>query len=532
MSPGLLALTRSATALRYPRSPKVVVTTPLPAPAAPRSDSLVEPVEGRAGATTPLQVLPNSRATRGTSVADLKREPAVDGVRLSEVVGALSFALDLTEGQPMGHSVRTTLIGMKIGDTLGLMDEQKSALFYALLLKDLGCSSNAARLSSLFGTDDRLLKHAHKLSDWTANGDRAKLAFKFSVPGKSRLAKAWHLLMLGINQRGSERELMQTRCERGADIATLLGLPRGTSEAIRTLDEHWDGNGMPQGVRGSGIPMLGRIVSLAQTVEVFQHAFDVRTAYEMAHARRGRWFDPVLVDCLDAFQIDAPFWGGLREADTLTALRAVEPEERILVADDTRLDTVATAFARVIDAKSPYTARHSQNVASIAVAAATEMGLEAREVRTLNRAALLHDIGKLGVSNTILDKPGALTPVEVETMRQHTRFTLEILKRVPRFRQFAATAAAHHERLDGSGYHIGLRGEELGPVARILAVADVTEAISADRPYRSGMPRDEAFGVLDRLVRDGHLCAHAVEGVKATFVGLPSEMVVEEERAA
>ena len=531
MSPGLLDLTKTASALRYPRGPGPTPGPPA-APATLRSDPALGSSGGRAGATAPLPVLPNSRATRGTGAEALKRDPPVDGVRLSEVVGALSFALDLTEGQPMGHSVRTTLIGMRIGDLLGITDEQKSALYYALLLKDLGCSSNAARLATLFGADDRLLKHAHKLTDWTAGSDRAKLAFKFSVPGKSKLAKAWHMLMLGVNQRGSAHQLMQTRCERGADIAQLLGLPRGASEAIRTLDEHWDGNGMPFGLRGSGIPMLGRIIGLAQTVEVFQNAFDVRTAYEMAHARRGRWFDPVLVDCLDAFQMDSGFWGGLREADTLKTLSALEPEDRVIVADDARLDTVAEAFARVIDAKSPYTARHSQNVAMIAVATAESMGMEPREVRTLKRAALLHDIGKLGVSNTILDKPAALDPVEYETMQQHTRFTLEILKRVKRFRQFAATAAAHHERIDGSGYHLGLRGEELGVMARVIAVADVTEALSADRPYRAGMPVPEVFGILNRLVREGQLCPAAVAGVQGVFLGLPSEAIGEVVRAA
>lgn len=529
MSPGLLSLTRTASSLRFPRVEKVLFEPQ--APAVPRSGPELGPDEGRAGATSALQVIPDSRAVKGTRAEELAKDPPIDGVRLSDVVGALSFALDLTEGQPMGHSVRSTLIGMRIGEILGLTDEQKSALYYALLLKDLGCSSNAARLSTLFGADDRLLKHAHKLTDWTDAGDRTRLAFKFSAPGKSRLAKAWHMLMLGVHQRGSAHEMMQTRCERGADIAKLLGLPRGTSEAIRTLDEHWDGNGMPFGLSGSGIPMLGRIVSLAQTVEVFQNAFDVRTAYEMAHARRGRWFDPVVVDCLDAFQMDSQFWSGLRQADTLKAVSALEPQELVIVANDERLDTVAEAFARVIDAKSPYTAQHSQNVASIAVATGEHLGMTPKDMRTLKRAALLHDIGKLGVSNTILDKPAALDPVEYETMKQHTRFTMEILKRVARFRQFAATAAAHHERIDGSGYHLGLRGDELGLVARVIAVADVTEALSADRPYRSGMPVAEVFGILDRLVREGHLCPAAVEGVQGTFAGLKAEVPVAAEAA-
>lgn len=422
----------------------------------------------------------------------------------------------------MGHAVRSTLIGMRIADHLGLSSEQRSALFYTLLLKDLGCSSNSARLSSLFGADDRLVKHAYKLTDWTSVADSAKYVFESSVPGKSKLAKAWRTLMIGLRKEETEAEVIQTRCERGADIARMLHLPRGVPEGIHGLDEHWDGNGLPTGMRGSGIPMLSRIAGLAQTVEVFATAFDTRAAYEMAHARRGRWFDPVLVDCLDAFQMDAAFWGSLRHADTLAALHLREPEDLVIRLDETQLDSVAEAFARVIDAKSPYTATHSENVATIAVRTGEAMGLDARELRSLNRAALLHDIGKLGVSNTILDKPSALTEVEFETMRQHTRFTLEILKRVSRFRQFAATAAAHHERIDGSGYHLGLQGEEIGRLARILAVADVAEAISADRPYRAGMPVAQVTGVLDTLVAKRHLDGEAVEALKGWFDGLPS----------
>jgi putative nucleotidyltransferase with HDIG domain len=189
--------------------------------------------------------------------------------------------------------------------------------------------------------------------------------------------------------------------------------------------------------------------------------------------------------------------------------------------DEERLDTIAEAFARVIDAKSPYTAQHSKNVATIAVSAGEAMGLDAKELRLLRRAALLHDIGKLGVSNAILDKPASLDPVEYESMRQHTRYTLAILKRVARFRQFAATAASHHERVDGSGYHLGLKGAELGPVARLLAAADVTEALSAHRPYRAGLDLDEVHRILQRETGSGRLCANAVAAVLATFRGLP-----------
>ncbi len=314
---------------------------------------------------------------------------------------------------------------------------------------------------------------------------------------------------------------MAARSARGADLATMLALPHGSAEAIRTIDAHWDGQGTPMGLSGSGIPMLGRIVSLAQTVEAFQHSFDAATAYEMAHDRRGRWFDPVLVDCLDAFRLDAGFWQKLQGSDGLADLRELEPEECLITADEGRLDTLAEVLARVIDAKSPYTASHSWNVAGIAVAAGEVLALDARELRLLRRAALLHDIGKLGVSNTILDKPASLDPVEFELMRQHTKHTLAILKRTVRFRQFAVTAASHHERIDGSGYHMGLQGAELGVNARILAVADVTEALSARRPYRAGLPVDEVTRILRRDARSDRLCAEAVSAVVETFAGLP-----------
>jgi putative nucleotidyltransferase with HDIG domain len=506
MSSGLISITRAASALMTGEHRRVEIPAIIQAPAVSRGGSVLPELPGgRAGATTP-----RARRWQGR-----------DGVRLSEVVGALSFALDMTEGEGIGHAARSTIIGMRIGAELGLVDEQRSALFYALLLKDLGCSSNASRLSSLFGADDLLLKHAHKLTDWTATRAARRYALKYAVPGRGKLAKAWHALLLGAREKGSARALTQTRCERGADLAEMIGLPHGSADAIRALDEHWDGRGLPYGLSGSGIPMLGRIVCLAQTVDVFQHAFDVSTACEMAHARRGSWFDPVLVDCLSSFQMDAAFWHKVNDGDPLRAARALEPPDQTILCDDAQLDTIAEAFARVVDAKSPYTATHSTNVTTMALAMGRVLGMADWELRTLRRASLLHDIGKLGVPNTVLDKPAPLTAVEMEVMRRHTTTTFDILKRVARFRQFAATAAAHHERIDGSGYHLGLRGDELGRGARVLAVADVAEAISADRPYRKGMPVEDVFIIVRRLVQGGELCPVAAEALEATFSGLP-----------
>lgn len=438
-------------------------------------------------------------------------------VRLSEVVSALSFALDITEGQPQGHAVRTCLIVMRLASEIGLSESERSSLFYALLLKDLGCSSNAARLAQLFQADDLLLKHVHKLTDWTSVRAAARYAFQYSKPGTGALERALHVLTLGVFGRGSGEEMTATRCERGAEIAARLSLDGATQDAIRALDEHWDGSGRPRGLRGTQIPLLGRLCSLAQTVEVFHASYGLEAAMDMARARTGKWFEPALVGALEFVHRDHAFWALLDSDEPHSLVSKLEPHDRLLFADESRLDQVATAFAMVIDAKSPYTARHSEGVAFLAQSMAHAMNLPEQDVTLLRRAGLLHDIGKLGISNLILDKPGRLSEDEMVTMRRHPAFTFEILDRVRRFRDVAEIAAAHHERLDGQGYHRGLRASDLCQRSRILAVADVCEALSAVRPYRPALNRDEVTVKLREMAGTG-LCEEAVEAV----CGLPA----------
>ena len=417
-------------------------------------------------------------------------------LRLSEVLGALSYALDITEGQPLGHSVRTCLIGMRLAEELGLPDDDRSALFYALLLKDLGCSSNAAKVTALFGTDDIAAKRALKIVDWSRYGS----AGAYAVRNVGR--DAWPRNVLRVARAGpaGARELTQIRCDRGAEIAYMLELPEGAAEAIRCLDEHWDGGGNPAGLRGEAIPLLARVLGLAQTVEVFFTAHGVEAALKMARRRSGRWFDPELVHLLLGMRDDAAFWASVVGSQTGEQVSLAEPHDQVLVADDDRLDRVAEGFARVIDAKSPYTFRHSSRVAEIAVSIGVELGFDAVELRDLRRAALLHDIGKLGISNAILDKPGKLTDEEFARIRRHPDYTEKILGRIGQFAELTAVAAAHHEKLDGSGYHRGLTRGALSLPARALAVADIYEAMTAERPYREAMPPEQALGLIARDV--------------------------------
>jgi HD-GYP domain-containing protein (c-di-GMP phosphodiesterase class II) len=334
-------------------------------------------------------------------------------------------------------------------------------------------------------------------------------------PGSSRLRRARRFAGALRGLAAEATAIVEARCERGADIVTMLGLPAASADAVRTLDERWDGRGQPSRVGGEQLPLLGRIAALAQTAEVFHTQFGRSAARDMAQQRRGGAFDPAVVDAFLSIQDADALWRALANPDTSAEVAALEPRELVRLASEDDLDRIAEAFARAIDAKSPFTARHSEGVARFAVAIGEQLELDPVALRDLRRAGLLHDIGKLGVSNAILDKPGRLTDDEIAQVRRHPAYSEQILLRVPAFAGWAVDAAAHHERLDGRGYHRGVDGRALSPAARALGVADVFEALTADRPYRGPMPPGEALALMRRDVGTA-FCPHAfaaLEGV-------------------
>jgi HD-GYP domain-containing protein (c-di-GMP phosphodiesterase class II) len=439
-----------------------------------------------------------------------RSDPATERVSLSEVLSALSYALDLTEGAPAGHTMRTCLIGMRIAEEAGVGAADRSALYYALLLKDAGCSSNAGRIASLFGSDDQWVKPRMKLVDWH---QRVSLAVTTATSvGKGfPLGDRFRTFMEIARSQNTTRELIQIRCDRGADIARQLGFPQETAEAIRSLDEHWCGLGYARGLSGDEIPLLARIANLAQTIEAFHARGGPTAALQIARSRSGTWFDPSLVQIVRGWKNDEAWWKLLR-GDVTRAVLVAEPADRAIIVDQDGLDIVCRAFADIIDAKSPFTYRHSTRVADVAREVAMHCGLDESEQRRIYRAGLLHDVGKLGVSNRILDKQGSLTADECRAMQAHPRHTLEILGRVSAFCRFAMTAALHHEKLDGTGYPFGATGDAIDLSARILAVSDIYDALTSDRPYRRGMNEGQATVIL-QSERNTKLCGVALDGL-------------------
>jgi len=416
-------------------------------------------------------------------------------IRICEVVSALSFALDLTEGQPMGHSVRTCVLGMRLADEVGLPRELRGNLYYALLMKDAGCSSNASRMFQILGTDDIKAKRDVKTTDWTRIGwDSLQYALSHVRTGAPFLARLRALFDVAVHRDKNAKEMVQVRCERGAAIARGIGLPETTALAICSLDELWNGSGQPAGLRGAEIPILSRIMNLARTVEIFSTAFGAEEAVRMARKRSGRWFDPSLVRAFCSLAKNPSLWEDVENAHR--RVLDLEPVQTVLTAGETTLDNICLAFADVIDAKSPFTYRHSVGVAGAAVAMARTLALGEAEVTLIRRAALLHDIGKLSVSNTILEKPDKLTTAEWDIVHEHPRYSHEILKRIPGFGELSEIAASHHEKLDGSGYFRRMTAAQMSLPARILVVADMYDALTARRPYRDALPREKVFGIL------------------------------------
>jgi HD-GYP domain-containing protein (c-di-GMP phosphodiesterase class II) len=412
------------------------------------------------------------------------------------VLAGLSHALDLTEGHPRGHAERSCAIGLRIADALGLADGLRADLLYAMLLKDAGCSSNAARVYQLFGGSDHDVKRAVWERDWRRPTEQLLYAFQWAERGGSPVAKFRRLASLAAMGPHGGRELFQIRCTRGAEIATQIGLSHAVAQSIHDMDEHWDGGGHPRGLSGEQTPVVARIMGLAQVLEIFWGEGGPSAALDVARDRAGRWFDPALVGAASTFERDDAFWDSLADPGLSARLAAEISTAEAIPLTPAALDNVAEAFASVIDGKSSFTYSHSQRVAQYAVAIGQRIGLSDDALVRLRRAALVHDLGKLTVPNSILDKPAALTDDEWRIMRRHTEFTYDILIRVPVFSELALDAASHHERLDGRGYHRGVPAAELSTDAQILAVADVMDALAADRPYRSGMPPERVLAIL------------------------------------
>ncbi|HEY3332505.1 MAG TPA: HD domain-containing phosphohydrolase [Capsulimonadaceae bacterium] len=421
---------------------------------------------------------------------------------LGDLLASLSGALDITAGQTPGHAVRTCVIGMRIASNFCLPDEKMLQLYYSLLLKDSGASSSATRMFQLFNTNEVAAKRAYRLVDWTNPLEAGRFMAAYSRSDDNLINRAKRVIRTASNPSQLVAGISRDRAHGGEVAVRDLGFGDEVVEAVRGIDENFDGTGAPHGLCGTAIPLLSRIIAVAQTLDTFSTAMDVGSAYDVLTRQCGSRYDPDIVETALAFATDERFWAYVKEKPR-QLLRSYETAFVIGEASSACIDAVCGAFGRIVDAKSPYTRAHSRRVSEYAVEIGRALDLGGDRIRVIRRAALLHDIGKLAVPNSILEKPQKLNDDEWARIKKYPWRTEQILGPIRGFRRLAEVACAHNERIDGSGYHRGIKEDEIDLDMRIVAVADVYDALTSDRPQRQAMPIDKVFRILDEEGRRG-----------------------------
>jgi HD-GYP domain-containing protein (c-di-GMP phosphodiesterase class II)/DNA-binding CsgD family transcriptional regulator len=417
-------------------------------------------------------------------------------------------------GQPLESALCSCVVAMRLGEALGLDDATLRDVYYQALLRYIGCNADTHALAALFG-DELALRRDFAAVDPGDPPEVVGLASHFlrlanASESPERLAALVARTLQSLPQ--FMHESFAGHCEVAQRLARRLGLPDSLILCLGQLYERWDGMGQPRGLKGEEVAPPVLLVTLAQDVVVWARLGGADAAIAMTRKRSGGAYDPRMAE---RFCDEAPaILAGVGQEPTWESVLALEPGDRHSLTDE-EFDRSCEALADFADLKSPHTLGHSPGVAALAAGAGRRCGLIEADVTELRRAGLLHDIGRVGVSAGIWEKPGPLSEREWEQVRLHAYYTERVLARPAPLGRLGALAAQHHERLDGSGYHRAMSGPALSPAARILAAADAYRAMTEPRAYRPALSREAAAEELRREVRAGRLDGDAVHGVLA-----------------
>jgi HD-GYP domain-containing protein (c-di-GMP phosphodiesterase class II) len=434
--------------------------------------------------------------------------PAAPPVTLAELVATLSLAADLGMGRPMERVLRQTVVAMRLGAAAGLDRADCESAYYTSLLTWVGCAVETSEVTALFGDAEEFFAD-------TRDGDLRGLSMAVFMarhlgrgePGFHRIGLVGRFL---ASAGRSVQQVMAAHCQEASDLAGWLELGPAVREPLLQAYERWDGKGVPGSDGAEALAPAIRLVQLADSIEAFHHAGGAEAAVRVARERRGTQFDPGLVDCFCAHQ--AEILDGLGAISAWGEVIALDPQLGAALSDD-QLDRALTGFGDFSDLKSPLRLGQARGVAALAARAGTTLGFPAGDVVMLRRAALVHDIGMIGVPSSVWDEPGRWTVSQRERARTHPYLTERMLARTPLLAQVGHCAALHHERLDGSGYPYGLSGDAISRPARILGAADVYSALRQPRPHRPALAAAEAERTMREEVRAGRLDGDAVQAV-------------------
>lgn len=433
-------------------------------------------------------------------------------LRLVELLGAISLATDVGTGQPHFHGVRTSVLAAAVARQLGLDEQAVADVQRVALLRFLGCTADTWETALMAGGDDLAFLSGMAPVAMGAKSEMGRQLMR-TVGASQPPLKKTRLVAGALADPGGAKRSLSAHCEVAALLAKRLGTSPEVREALAHGYERWDGAGYPDGLSGEAVPHPVRVAVVARDADLWwRHGPD-----QMNHvlaSRRGRAYDPSVVDaCLP---VASEVLAQLDESDTWQAM--LDADQGPDTIGGAGLDEALGAVADFADLKSPWTRGHSPRIAKVAETAGRELGLGSEDLTRVRRAALVHDLGRVGVPNGIWDRPGPLGMAEWQRIRLHPYLTESTLACCPALVDLGRLAGSHHERLDGSGYHRARR--DLDSPERLLGAADAIVAMGADRPHRPALTGTQIAEIAGEEIKAGRLDRAAAEAVLAVAVAV------------
>jgi HD-GYP domain-containing protein (c-di-GMP phosphodiesterase class II) len=429
--------------------------------------------------------------------------------RWSELMAAISLATDIGMAQPLESGLATCLVATGLAGRLGLTALERQRTYHLALLQHIGCTAASTQVAAVMG--DELVMRAHA-STLDFADRRQMFTFLLGHVGRTNPVLARPAALARAIARGDEiGASVVDVCEAAQMLGRRCGYDERFLSDLGCVLEYWDGKGFPGAVRGEEVPVPARVVQVATLAVAAHRAAGLDGAVALVRDRSGHSLGPVEAAAFltDAAGLLAPIAGRASLWDEVIAAEPAPDRS----ATDTDVDRTLRAVADFVDLKAPCLANHSSGVAALAADGAALLGLSPQDVTAVRRAGWLHDLGRVGVSASVWNYPGPLTPHQWEQVRLHPYYTDRVLDRTPFLRRLGAIASAHHERVDGSGYFRAVRAVQLPMPARILAAADAYHAMTEPRPHRAPFSPGHAARYLGNEVDAGHLDGDAAAAV-------------------
>lgn len=398
---------------------------------------------------------------------------------LNQFLLALSDALDFVEidilGATMHHSKRVAYISLRLADLYLLNDKEKFDLCSFAVLHDNGLAQEVL----LDGVSDNISKKNH------------------------------HIL-----------EQYTVHCEIGEENVRNFPFLTDHKDIIKYHHENYNGSGI-FGLKADEIPLIAQIIALADTVDNLFH-FDNPTIenrekiVKFINKNRDILYSPSLVDKFNTLANHTSFWLDLQSANLENLLIKQLPTFEIDISLD-ELVEISAVFRNIVDSNSEFTSNHSSGLSQKMERMAKYYGYDDEKTKKLVIAANLHDLGKLAVSNTILNKNSSLTEEEYKIIKSHTYYTRQALEKVEGFTDIVNWASNHHEKLDGSGYPYGLSAKDLDFESRLMGCLDIYQALTENRPYREGLDHQETMSILRKHVDSNLIDGKIVDDLDKVF---------------